>query len=234
MTIKTFLHKVHNRWVKLRLQPIRVFCFHQVSEAFDPTAMWECDWMSTTDFKSRIINLQAEGWYFISLQEAYQHICNDVVRTKKYAVLTADDGYKTLENVLPWLHGQHIPITLFINGAYLDGIHKREDGGLDYQYLLFDDLKQLVQDYPLVDIQSHGWEHTDTTEMTIEEFQMSVKQNFEVLNNEQISASVKFHAYTWGHHNSQTDGLLLNSGIVPMLMDGGKNYNQTPVHRELL
>ncbi len=40
--------------------------------------------------------MQKGGVEFISLTEAYEHICNDNIRCKRYAVLTFDDGYTSL------------------------------------------------------------------------------------------------------------------------------------------
>ena len=55
MTLHTILHKLQNRWKKLRLQPIRVFCLHQVSDEFDPSQMWECDWVCANELKMRVL-----------------------------------------------------------------------------------------------------------------------------------------------------------------------------------
>ena len=101
--------------MKLRLQPIRVFCFHQVSDEYAPLTMWEEDWTQTELFKRNIQNLKERGYTFISLPEAYFKLKNDSFRREKYAVLTADDGFKSMLNILPWLIEQRIPVTLFVN-----------------------------------------------------------------------------------------------------------------------
>ena len=110
--------------MKLRLQPIRVYCFHHVSDAYDTSYMWEEDWLNTDALKTFILGLQQNGYTFISLSEAHAKLTNDIYRNRKYAVLTADDGFKTLLNIVPWLIEQQIPITLFMNPRYItdDGI----------------------------------------------------------------------------------------------------------------
>ena len=113
--------KIRRKWTKLRLQPIRVVCFHQVSDEYNPLTMWECDWTQTELFKRNILNLKRQGVIFLSLSEAYDKLRHDWYRRKKYVALTADDGYKSILNILPWLEEQKIPITLFINTKYLDG-----------------------------------------------------------------------------------------------------------------
>ena len=111
--------------LRLRLQPIRVFCFHQVSDEFEPNTMKPCDWMRTEAFKDTILKLRRD-YAFISLQEATKHLKHDSFRRKRYAVLTADDGWASMKNILPWLAEQGIPLTLFLNPSYLDGKHFRE------------------------------------------------------------------------------------------------------------
>ncbi len=126
MSISEFIEKIKRKWMKLRLQPIRVFCLHHVCEQFDADTMYACDWMALDEFKQKINALRSQGYQFISLSEAYNHLKKNRFRRKKYAVLTFDDGYKSLKEVLPWLEEQKIPATLFINGKYLDGKSYRE------------------------------------------------------------------------------------------------------------
>ena len=154
------------------LRPIRVFCLHHVCEKFDAESMNECDWMQIDEFKSKVIAMLQDGVEFISLTDAYQHICNDWLRRKKYAVLTFDDGYSSLKEILPWLEKHHVPATLFINGKYLDGNSYRKNP--NEEYLTKEELFDLTT--PLIEIGSHGWEHIDASKQTIDEFKRSTKQ----------------------------------------------------------
>jgi hypothetical protein len=72
--------KIRRKWPKIRLRPIRVFCFHHVSDEYDPLTMWECDWTSTSMFKQSIENLRRHGYVFVSLQQAQSHLKNDWFR----------------------------------------------------------------------------------------------------------------------------------------------------------
>ena len=67
---------VHRKWLKFRLRPIHVYCFHQVSDVFDPDTMWEVDWTRTDAFKSKILELKKK-YTFVPLTEAFRHIAND-------------------------------------------------------------------------------------------------------------------------------------------------------------
>jgi peptidoglycan/xylan/chitin deacetylase (PgdA/CDA1 family) len=204
--------------MKLRLEPIRVFCLHHACEQFDAEAMYPCDWVAMDEFKKKIIALRSQGYQFISLTDAYEYLKKDWFRRNKYAVLTFDDGYKSLKEVLPWLEEQKIPATLFINGKYLDGKSYRETP--NEHYLTYDELFALTS--PLLEIGHHGWEHTAATEMTDEELLESLQKNMEVLSAH--PRYIPFWAYTYGIHNQTSDVTLSNNGMTLVLVDGGKNY----------
>jgi hypothetical protein len=214
----TILQKLQRKWMKLRLQPIRVFCLHHVCEHFDADAMHACDWMPLDEFKRKINALQDQGYEFISLTEAYEHLQTDYIRLKKYAVLTFDDGYKSLKEILPWLQEQQIPCALFINGKYLDGESYRETS--KEQYLTYNELFALTS--PLIEIGHHGWEHKSVTEMSEEELLESLYKNTDILSAH--PRYIPLWAYTWGRHNKNNDGLLLKHDIIPVLIEGNKNY----------
>lgn len=230
--------------MKLRLQPIRVFCLHQTSEAYNPDVYCKPDWIPLNFLKNYIERLQEEGYEFISLAEAHKHIQSDVIRCKKYAVLAADDGLKCQLELVPWLEEHHIPITLFVNIETLDGqtcgcVIKRyfdiKDKNTEAQhatelYFTKNDISSLPSS---VSIGMHGITHDDVTTMTGEEFgnmirtcESSLKSNLHY---------VPFYAYTYGRHSYRTDEILKKLHIIPVLADGGVNYNDsTVIHREIL
>lgn len=235
--------KICRKWMKIRLQPIRVFCFHQTSETYDPNVYCKPDWIPLDFLKNYIKQLQAEGYEFISLEEAHRHIKRDVVRGKKYAVLTADDGLKCQLELVPWLEERHIPIALFVNLEILDGetcgcvvkkYFKIKDKKTEIKhakalYLTNNDIKHLPA---LVSIGMHGITHDEVTEMTEEEFEKMVHICVgKLCNNSQY---IPFYAYTYGRHSHHTDDELTKLHIIPVLADGGVNYTDSKViHREI-
>ncbi len=246
MKIQKLVYRFKNRWIKIRLQPIRVLCFHHVSEEYDPLTMWECDWTQTEQFKRNILHLKSQ-YTFISLADAYEKMRHDVFRFRKYAVLTADDGYKSILSILPWLEAQNIPITLFINTKYLDGESwsaineeqaRRSKPDVDMLKEVCPDLYMSKQELfdltsPLISVGMHGHEHLDATEQTIDEFKQNVEQCREQLKNH--PRYISFFAYTWGHHNEMTDRVLKEMGLIPILVNGTKNYsNSDYIDREAI
>jgi len=229
MTINLFINKVRRKLIKLRLQPIRVFCLHHVCKEFDADTMYPCDWMDIDVFKKKIKDLQNLGCQFISLTEAYQHLQNDWIRTKKYAVLTFDDGYKSLLEVLPWLEEQNIPVTLFINAKYLDGVSFRENP--KERYLSYEELFSLTS--PTIEIGHHGWEHNLVDNMSKKEFELSISRNSKIL--EKYPRFIPYWAYTCGKHTEENNELLHVNKIIPVLINGNKNYKYLgSIDRELL
>ena len=229
--ISNLIHRIKRNWMKLRLRPIRVFCMHHVCAEFDAESMNACDWMEIDEFKKKVTNMQKIGVEFISLTDAYSHVRKDWWRSKKYAVLTFDDGYALLKEILPWLNEQHIPATLFINGKYLDGKSYRKNP--KERYLTKEELDPLYELYPLITIGSHGWEHNRVSNMTDAEFVESIERNVGVLQN--LSNYVPFWAYTYGNHTAISDKFLYGKKIIPVYIDGLMNYNDTKIiHRELL
>lgn len=223
------LNKIKRKLNKMRLQPIRVYCLHHVCAEFDAETMVACDWVQINEFKREIMAMRNAGIELISLTEAQEKLRGDIYRCKKYAVLTFDDGYASLKEIFPWLEEQKIPVALFINGKYLDGKSYRKNP--NERYLTKGELWALTS--PLVEIGSHGWEHTNAVDMSADVFKQSIAQNKEILHTH--PRYIQFHAYTWGKHTKATDAYLQAQGITPIYMDGMKNYNDAKViHRELL
>lgn len=229
--IGKLLHRVKRKLLHMRLQPIRVYCLHHVCAKFDTASMNQGDWIQIDEFKAKINAMRKDGVEFISLRGAYDKLTNDKFRNSKYAVLTFDDGYASLKEVLPWLAEQKMPVTLFINGKYLDGKSYRKNP--KEKYLTNEDLDQLYKLYPLLTIGSHGWEHNHVPELTQDEFIASVERNVSLLKSH--PNYIPYWAYTYGEHTQASDVYLRAQGIVPIYIDGLPNYNNLDViHRELL
>lgn len=239
------LNKIKRRWMKLRLQPIRVFCFHQVSEQYDANVYCKPDWIPLDFLKEYVEQLQSEGYEFISIEGAYRHIQHDVIRAKKYAVLSADDGMLCQAALLPWLEERNVPITLFADLETLDGStctepvknylkimnKKDETKHATLLYLTGEQLASLKS--PMLSVGMHGVKHVSVQDVQKDKFTDEV-----LICQRELSkyvTIVPFFAYPYGKHNSITDAVLRERGIVPVLIDGEKNYNDVNfIHRENL
>lgn len=230
MKLDSLIAKIRRKIIRFRLKPIRVYCFHQVSDTFEADTMKECDWMRTEDFKRTILALKMHST-FISLTEVKSRLENDFLRTKRFVALTADDGWASLKNVLSWLAEQNVPVTLFLNPCYLDGEHFRERD--TEKYLTLEDVENFAVSYKNVSVALHGWEHRDVSVLSESEFRDDVEKSMRAI--KELSCIAHFYAYPWGKHSEKNDTILGEYGFIPVLMDGVKNYSDSMViHRESL
>ena len=224
----SFYQRIKRGLLRLRLHPIRVFVFHQVSDVFEPDTMWECDWTETEAFK-RSISALTKKYTFISLDEVKDHLANDWFRFKDYAALTADDGWASLKNILPWLAEQKIPVTLFLNPSCLDGKHwnSRETDKL----LTREDIIRIVgQGAPYFSVASHGWTHKRCDGMTEEEFAENVDRAEKALVG--MPGKVPFFAFASGMYTLMQVDYLRARGLTPVFVDGRVNDQKSAsIHR---
>lgn len=222
--------KLHRKWKKMRLRPIHVFLFHQVSDEFDESTMYRCDWNEVGQFKHNIGELKKK-YVFISLQNAFYKMKKDAFRFREYAVLTSDDGWASLKNILPWLKEEDTPVTLFLNPGYFDGQHFRKKD--TERYLLKDDIEYISREYSNVAFGMHGWEHVKATDKSENDFRLDLEHTMQAL--QTYKNYVPFYAYTWGKYNEMNMKVLSEYGIVPVLIDNEINRDDLScVHRELL
>jgi len=251
--MKNMIHAIKRKIVHIGIRPITIYCLHHVCEQFDSESMHEGDWMALDVFKQKVLAMQQSGVQFISLTEAYNMLKasstlytlhSTLFRRRKYAVLTFDDGYASLKEVLPWLKEQGIPVTLFVNPDYAAGKAYRETEKESYltidDYTLFTTHYPLhTTHYPLIEIGMHGAQHLDVSRMSEAEFRAfadeSIAKTMSLASRLSPLAYIPFWAYTWGRHTEMTDKVLAENGVVPVYIDGMKNYNDaTCIHRELL
>lgn len=238
--------KIVRRLTSLWCKPIEVFCFHKVSDTYQPEYGSIGDWTQTEQFKRNILALRKK-YTFISLEEAYRHLLHDTFRFRNYAVLTSDDGYQCLLDILPWLEEQQIPVTLFISTKYLDGksydswfdAHwgdisaEQKAGYLKNMYIHHAHLKQPELLSANVSLGLHGYGHDEVSRMNKDEFASYVDKCCEPIKTHPRYAP--FYAYTWGHHSVVTDRVLRGKQIVPVYMDGYANIHfDGAIHRKCI
>ena len=212
------LRRIKKKFTKHFRKPIEVFLFHAVSDEYDEKKNMLMDWSQTGDFKNRIHMLKSR-YVFISLEDAYRKLNSRLPRWRCYAVLTCDDGFASALDVLPFLEKEGIPISLFINPKYLDGVSIRDGYTENPQYITHDQLWALTS--PRVTVGMHGYEHDYATMKTAEEFDSSVERCKEILQSH--PHYISYYAYTGGRHNDLTQQILHQKHIVPLLVNGKSN-----------
>ena len=245
MMPKRFYTKVRNRVFQRLYSPIRVFVFHHVSDVRNPLVCAEQDWTDSQVFYANLVKIQKE-FVFVSLEDAIRLLNRNCPRKKKYAVLTTDDGLQTVLHVWPWLERHNIPLTCFVNAKYLDGVSYKalDETRIRKEGYQGDILPIIAQQYlnkeqlfllnsPLLTISLHGYEHLDATQENPIEFVDNVHACQKIL--DQHPGYRPFFAYPWGKHNAETDKILREMGMVPVLVDGMMNYHGSMfIHRECI
>lgn len=243
--IVNLLHRIKRKLLKTRLHPIRVFVIHNVCDAYSTLVGPRADWVSIEDFHHSIEQLQ-KRYIFISIEDALHHIRHDVVRINDYAVLTADDGYRSIFLQLPWLIEHKIPISLYINPKYLDGksysehlwsfVHNAnpnltETEFVKGRYMTATELQSINS--PLVSIGLHGYEHINNAQLSANAFREYIEKTIATIKS--YIDVIPFHAYPWGLCSKETDKVLKELHICPLRADGLYNINDaSQIHREYL
>lgn len=220
MSSSPIVNRIGRRLARWWWTPVEVLVFHAVSDVYDKSRNERVDWSQTDDFKNHIQLLKMK-YTFVSLEEAVQRLSQWKCRKERLAVLTSDDGYASVLGVLPFLEEERIPVTLFVNPKYLDGVSWREGYAEEPQYMTRTQLWELTS--PLISVGMHGYEHDDATQQSIAEFEASVEKCMEILQSH--PNYIPFFAYTWGRYNNTTQCILQKKGIVPVLVGGTSNYH---------
>ena len=218
MFFSAIVSKIGRRWERLWWAPVEVMVLHSVSDVFDRRRNKPVDWSQTEDFKSHIRSLKSR-YTFVSLEEADRRLRQRWRRRERLAVLTSDDGYASVLDVLPFLEEERVPVTLFVNPKYLDGVSRREGYAEEPQYMTHDQLWALTSEW--VTVGMHGYEHDDATELSVEAFGESVEKCMAAL--QPHPRYVPYFAYTWGRYTDATQRLLWQKGIVPVGVGGETN-----------
>ena len=86
---------------------------------------------------------------------------------------------------------------------------------------------------PLLTVSLHGYEHLDATKESEIEFAENVLACQEILSSHPCYRP--YFAYPWGNHNSETDIIVRDMGMIPVIVDGKMNYHGSEViHRECI
>lgn len=229
------LNKIKKHVDRFIYKPIPVFVFHQVGSEFNPEIDRKCDWNEIGQFEKNIEHLMRK-YTFISLKEASDELKTRHFRNRRCAVLTADDAYQSVMDVIPFLHGNNIPLTIFVNPKYLDGKSYSKLNEETYRDAAKCDVeipeevvsKMYISEQQLFELPSnvsvamHGFEHNDSTMMSRDEFETNLHRCQKALGSH--PNYVPFYAFTWGRANKMNLEVLENENVVPVMCDDGVNF----------
>jgi peptidoglycan/xylan/chitin deacetylase (PgdA/CDA1 family) len=106
------LHQLGRSWS--RASAVRILYYHSISDAPIRSSV------SPQAFESQMAHLAAEGYAFLSLEDAVERLASGAAFPQKSAVVTLDDGFQdNYANALPILKRFEVPATIFLTVGYI-------------------------------------------------------------------------------------------------------------------
>lgn len=98
-----------------------------------------------------------KGYTTITITNLIDYVYNDIPLPKKPIIITFDDGhYNNLGYVVPLLEKYNMKAIISIVGTYTDNFSKTDEANLNYSYLRWKDIKQLM-DSNIIEFQNHTY-----------------------------------------------------------------------------
>lgn len=124
---------------------VTVFIYHRFGEDKYPTTN-----VSAERFREQLAHLMMNNYQVIALKDMIQAIKNNTPLPEKAAVITIDDGYRSVYDVAwPVLKSFGYPFTVFL---YVEGVDKDFRG-----YMSWDQIREMQE--AGVDFQDHSYSH---------------------------------------------------------------------------
>lgn len=108
-------------------------------------------------FESDLIYIKQHGYTTINMQDLINYVYNDVSLPPKPIIITFDDGnYNNLGYALPLLQKYEMKAVISIVGSYTDTYTKSDEANLNYGYLRWKDIYELINE-GTIEFQNHTY-----------------------------------------------------------------------------
>ncbi|OGC78508.1 MAG: hypothetical protein A2145_02200 [candidate division Zixibacteria bacterium RBG_16_40_9] len=172
---------------------MQILAYHKIGPKFDLSVVYQ----SQKQFSGQLKFLQAEGYRFVSLEEAFQKSFPE-----KALALTFDDGYENIyTTAFPVLQELDIPATAFMVTGFV-GKYNSWDfnfGRKGLKHLSWEQIKEMAKDG--ISFGSHTVNHPDLTKLDKKYVDYELKTSKEILE-DKLGQEVKFLSYPFGKYNS--------------------------------
>ena len=175
------------------LYPTRlpVFAYHAVDDALQDRYT-----VSVDHFRQQIAQL-CQHFEFISLNEA---ITRPTFKPGQ-ALLTFDDGYQCLNQILPVLAQFNAPAVIFVPVEWVGKSNHWDHGAfVDRRHLSWEELRHWISSGHAIG--SHGISHNRLTRLSLEQLDMELKDSQQILE-ENLHQPIRTIAYPFGSVNEQ-------------------------------
>jgi peptidoglycan/xylan/chitin deacetylase (PgdA/CDA1 family) len=173
---------------------VTVLIYHRFGEERYPTTN-----VSVEGFREQLTYLRDNNYQVLELAELYRYLQEKKELPEKAAVITIDDGYKSVyQHAWPLLQSFGYPFTIFVYVKATDNKH--------WDYMTWDQVRELQAKG--VDFQSHGYGHhrfgTRPAEMDEQEYRDWIATDFakstKIMERE-LGVKPRFLALPYGEYN---------------------------------
>lgn len=172
---------------------------------------------------AQLRGLREAGWQFIDAQTALDGLSDPDRLPERAALVTFDDGYRSLFRALPLLAELECPAVAFVATAYI-GDRSRFDENTEEPpepICGWDELRELER--AGVSLQSHGVSHRTFSELDPAELEEELTRSKAVLE-EGLAKQVELFAFPYGDAGADPIAvrrLIGNAGYRAACLDGG-------------
>lgn len=107
--------------------------------------------------------IQNQGYTTITMSDIIDYVYEDVPLPEKPIIITFDDGhYNNLGYAVPLLKKYNMKAVISVVGNYTDTFSKTDEANLNYSYLRWKDIKQLM-DSGIIEFQNHTYDLHSTS-----------------------------------------------------------------------
>ena len=181
---------------------LAILGFHKVGEpsAGHSRTPW---YVPEAEFVEHLRYLRDNNWHVLNLNECVSAISNSQVLPERSALLTFDDGYRSMVDiVLPWLRHFAFPSVVFIPTQFIGGANDFDSGYEPIEAICdWEHLRQLSRHS--CSVQSHGVSHRSFSWIESADKEQELLQSKLVLE-ANLRKPVEMFAYPYGRMGEES------------------------------
>lgn len=204
---------VSNKFFGEKSKGFSIICYHDFSKSRNKYSI------SPRVFKKQVLTLQKNDFKFVGVNELERVFSGKEV-TGKNVLLTIDDGYESVNKVIPFLIKNKIPALLFILSDRKLANRKELDN--DFKLLTTKEIKKITKKG--IVIGCHSATHANFQNLTTDEIEREVifaKKNLE----KKLGFEVRYFAYPKGIYNSNVIKAVRKAGFKGAFAVRGGNID---------
>lgn len=194
--------------------------------------------ISPTTFEQDLQYIQEKGYTTITISDLINYVYNDNPIPEKSIIITFDDGhYNNYGYAVPLLKKYNMKAVISIVGKYTDTYSETNETNLNYSYLRWVDIKELIDD-GTIEFQNHSYdlhdnlhgrkgsmkkynEATEDYQIVLSEDLMKLQNEFE----EKTGYIPTTYTYPYGAISKDSFGIIKDLGFKSSLScSSGVNY----------